>query len=125
MVQDPLNFATEWCDAWNSHDLDRLMDHFHDDVVFTSPVAARILPQTGGVLRGKAALRDYWALGLDLIPDLRFEIERVFGGVSSIVIQYRNQKGVTVSEVLEFEEGLVRRGHGTYPPDAENPAGTR
>ena len=31
-----------------------------------------------------------------------------------LVINYRNQGGTLVNEVLEFDGGLVRRGHGTY-----------
>ncbi|SFL56078.1 SnoaL-like domain-containing protein [Bradyrhizobium sp. NFR13] len=121
---DPTVFAAEWCAAWNAHDLDRVLAHFHDDVIFTSPIAASLLPETGGVLRGKAALRSYWEEGLRRIPDLYFTVEAVFGGVDTLVIQYRNQKGVNVSEVLVFDAGLVRQGHGTYPTRINNPAGT-
>lgn len=43
------------------------------DCVFTSPLAARL---TGdAVVRGKAGLRDYWRLGLEQHPSLRFELE--------------------------------------------------
>jgi hypothetical protein len=59
------------------------------------------------------------------IPDLHFAIERVFGGIDTVVIQYRNQKGASVSEVLRFAGGKVVRGDGTYALDAENPAGLR
>jgi hypothetical protein len=37
--------------AWNAHDIEAALSHFHDDVVFTSLVAARVLPETGGVVR--------------------------------------------------------------------------
>ena len=121
---DPVAFAAQWRAAWNAHDLDAVLAHFHDDVVFTSPVAASLLPETGGVIRGKAALRAYWQEGLRRIPDLHFTIEAVFSSVNTLVIQYINQKGVSVSEVLVFDAGLVREGHGTYPTDIDNPAGT-
>lgn len=123
MVTDPSSFAAEWCDAWNAHDLERVLDHFHDDVLFTSPVAAAILPETRGQVRGKDALRAYWSEGLRRIPDLHFTVEQVFAGVDTVVIQYRNQKGVSVSEVLIFDGDRVKSGHGTYPVGAENPAG--
>ncbi|QNA83341.1 nuclear transport factor 2 family protein [Sphingomonas sp. So64.6b] len=122
-MTDPLSFATEWSDAWNAHDLERVLGHFHDDVVFTSPVAAAILPETRGQVRGKEALRAYWTEGLRRIPDLHFTVEQVFAGVDTVVIRYRNQKGVSVSEVLIFDGDKVRSGHGTYPVGAENPAG--
>ena len=121
---DPAAFAAQWRAAWNAHDLDAVLAHFHDDVTFTSPVAAGLLPETGGVIRGKAALRAYWEEGLRRIPDLHFTIEAVFAGVNTLVIQYLNQKGVSVSEVLMFDAGLVREGHGTYPTGIDNPAGT-
>jgi hypothetical protein len=38
----------------------------------------------------------------------------VYGGASVLVINYRNQGGTLVNEVLEFDGELVRRGHGTY-----------
>ncbi|WP_066806558.1 nuclear transport factor 2 family protein [Sphingomonas asaccharolytica] len=120
---DSATFVAHWRDAWNAHDLDAVLVHFHDDAAFTSPVAASLLPETGGVIRGKAALRAYWEEGLRRIPDLHFTIEAVFAGIDTLVIQYINQKGVSVSEVLIFDAGLVREGHGTYPMDIDNPAG--
>jgi len=126
-LPDAAAFSTAWVAAWNAHDLDALLSHFHDDVVFTSPVAAQIVPGSGGVLRGKDALRAYWTEGLRRIPDLHFTVERVFAGVSVLVISYRNQRGNLVDEVLVFAGGLVIEGHGTYlTGDAadDNPAGT-
>jgi ketosteroid isomerase-like protein len=38
---DPKSYAHQWVRAWNAHDIEAVLDHFHDDVVFTSPVAAR------------------------------------------------------------------------------------
>ncbi|WP_338424957.1 nuclear transport factor 2 family protein [Sphingopyxis kveilinensis] len=114
-------FAREWCAAWNAHDLDRVLALFHDDVVFSSPLAAAMLPDTAGRIDGKAALRNYWAEGLRRIPDLHFTIDAVFEGVGTLVIQYRNQKGALVSEVLVREQGRVRWGAGCYISDHGGP----
>jgi ketosteroid isomerase-like protein len=92
--------------AWNRHDIDAVLAHFHDDVVFTSPVAARVVPESRGVVRGKAALRESWNAALKTMPDLHFEIVGV----------YQGQSGALVNEVLEFDGRLVRRAHGTYLP---------
>jgi ketosteroid isomerase-like protein len=107
-------FAQDWVQAWNAHDLERVLGHFADDVVFTSPAAAQLIRGSDGVLRGKAALRAYWTEGLRRIPDLRFTVLDVYAGVSVLVINYRNQKGARVSEVLIFDGPLVVQGHGTY-----------
>lgn len=61
----------------------------------------------------KEALRKYWSEGVRLIPDLHFEVA-LYVGISTLVINYRNQAGGVVSEVLTFEGSLVKEGHGTY-----------
>ena len=107
-------FVDRWVADWNAHDLEALLAHYADDVVFTSPLAERLLPGSAGVADGKDALRAYWTAGLAALPDLRFEVLEHYVGVSTIVIRYRNQSGGVVCEVLEFDGELVRRGHGTY-----------
>jgi ketosteroid isomerase-like protein len=63
-------FAERWVRDWNAHDIDALLGHFTDDVVFTSPVAVRLFGGDG-VIRGKEALRKYWSEGVRLIPQGR------------------------------------------------------
>ena len=110
---EALEFAEQWVRDWNGHDIDALLKHFTDDIVFTSPVAVRLFGGDG-VVRGKEALRNYWAEGVRLIPDLRFEVLAVYAGINTVVINYRNQAGGVVCEVLTFDGALVREGHGTY-----------
>ena len=112
--QQAVDFAQRWAAAWNAHDLDAVLGHFTEDVVFSSPVAALLVPGSGGVLRGKEALRAYWQVGLERIPDLRLEVVAVYAGVGTVVINYRNHAGNLVCEVLTFDGDLVREGHGTY-----------
>ncbi len=38
----------------------------------------------------------------------------VYAGFDTLVINYRNQAGGLVNEVLTFADGLVVAGHGTY-----------
>ncbi len=124
MPIDAARFARRWEVAWNAHDLNELFGHFSDDVVITSPVAAELIEGSGGVIRGKDALRDYWALALKLIPDLRFTVEDVYAGLDVVVINYRNQRGNLVSEVLRFDGEEVVEGHGTYLTEAlDDPPG--
>jgi ketosteroid isomerase-like protein len=111
---EPGVFAAEWAAAFNRLDVEAVLALFHDDVVFTSPVAAKVVPDSGGVVRGKAALREYWNAAAKIMPDLHFEIVGVYRGESVLVINYRNQRGALVNEVLEFDGDRVRRGHGTY-----------
>lgn len=113
---DAIAFSRQWVQAMNAHDVEAVLRHFHDDVVFTSPVAAKLLPETRGVVRGKPALRHYWTVALQRITGLRFVVEGVYQGIDTVVIAYRNQNDDLVSEVLRFnDDNLVVEGHGTYP----------
>jgi ketosteroid isomerase-like protein len=108
-------FVKEWVAAWNAHDLEAILAHFTDDAVFASPVAARLIPGSDGVVRSKEALREYWREGLRLIPDLRFEVLGHYVGVGVLVINYRTQNGGLVNEVLLVgPDGLATGGYGTY-----------
>ena len=120
-------FARHWVHGWNAHDLDAVLSHFTDDAEFASPVAAQLLPDSNGVLHGKAAIREYWTIGLQRIPDLRFEVIDVYVGVSILVINYRNHVRGLVNEVLHLNaDGLVERGYGTYlVSDAAGASGTQ
>lgn len=111
---DPQSFAQDWVTAWNAHDVEGVLSHFHDDVVFTSPVAARLGIVADGIVRGKAAVRDYWTRALTVVPDLHFDVVGVYQGQNLLVINYRNERGGLVNEVLVFDGDLVREGHGTY-----------
>lgn len=114
MNVDVIAFSERWVRNWNNHDVEAVLDDFDDDVVFTSPVAARLFPETLGVVRGKAALRQYWTVAIERIPDLRFSVEGVYQGVNTIVINYRNQNDNLVNESLTFKDDVVVEGHGTY-----------
>lgn len=35
-------FAAEWIDAWNAHDLERVLSHYDDAFVMSSPLIPRI-----------------------------------------------------------------------------------
>ncbi|MGH3673514.1 MAG: nuclear transport factor 2 family protein [Pseudonocardiaceae bacterium] len=120
---DAVVFADDWVQAWNSHDLEKVLSHFADDVVFTSPVAAQFLDDSDGVIHGKAALRTCWTEGLRRIPDLHFEVVGIYVGVNTLVINYRNHVGRLVNEVLIFDDSLVTQGHGTYLGSGANLAG--
>jgi ketosteroid isomerase-like protein len=65
-------FAQEWIEAWNSHDLDRILAHYVDDVRLVSPVALNLLKNGDGVVQGKAALREYFRRRLDAFPNFAF-----------------------------------------------------
>ena len=113
--EEAVAFAERWVKDWNAHDIEAVLTHFADDAVFTSPLADRLFPDSGGVISGKDALRRYWTEGIRRGPGLRFELLGVYAGTDTLVIRFRNEAGVDRCEVLTFAGGLVRTGHGTFP----------
>jgi ketosteroid isomerase-like protein len=111
--------AREVIDAWNSHDLERILEHYADDVTLTSPYAAERFGDPTGAVHGKPALRAYFELALKAYPELRFELVDVMWGVSSVVLYYVNQRGTMTGEVLELApSGRVRRVLANYGTSA-------
>ena len=111
---DPDDFAAQWVAAWNARDVEAVLSHFADDIVFTSPTAVRFAPESGGTVRGKEALRRYWTVALDANPDLHFDLIAVYAGVDTIVVNYGNQAGGVVAEVFTFDAGRIVAGHATH-----------
>lgn len=103
-------FAEHWIQAWNSHDLDQIMSHYAEEIVLVSPVAASLLNDPSGTVIGKQALQAYFKKGLEVYPDLKFELLDVMWGISSIVLYYINQKGTKSGELMEIDlAGKVTR----------------
>lgn len=108
-------FANHWIQAWNSRDLDKIMSHYDSNVVLESPVAAKILNDSSGVVKGKDALRNYFQRGLDAYPNLKFELIDVMWGLSSIVLCYVNQRGTKTGEYMEIDtNGKIVRVVANY-----------
>ncbi len=103
-------FAQEWVEAWNRRDLESLLAHYADDVEFRSPLAAKLLGETAGTVRGKQHLREYFAKALAAFPgDLRIELLGVYRGVDSIIVQFQARER-RAAEVMEIDsDGVVHR----------------
>jgi predicted ester cyclase len=66
-----------------------------------SPIAARLLNDPSGTVKGKAALRAYFKKGLEAYPNLKFELVDVMWGLFSVVLYYVNQNGTKTGEYME------------------------
>jgi hypothetical protein len=95
---EALQFARVWIETWNSHNLDAIVAHYTESVELLSPVAGEILGNP--LVRGKKALREYFAAGLKKFPNLRFEMVNTYRCESNITIVYRGARGSLVAEVM-------------------------
>jgi ketosteroid isomerase-like protein len=109
------DFAREWIEAWNSHDLERILSHYVDDFEMSSPYIVKLMGEPSGVLRGKTAIRPYWAKGLATEPPLHFELLRVHVGADKVALLYRSVGRALVVEVLTFDAARrVTHGAALY-----------
>jgi hypothetical protein len=107
-------FSCEWIDAWNAHDIERVLSHYEDDFELASPFIVQIAGRPDGRLIGKAAVRGYWNEALRRMPDLQFRLRGCRIGVDSIVIEYEGV-GRLAAETLVFgRDGRVVRAYANY-----------
>ena len=99
-------FASEWIAAWNSHEVERVLEHYTDDFEMSSPFIAAFAGEGSGTLRGKASVGAYWRVALERIPDLHFELLDVFTCIDSVTIYYRAVQGKLATEVFFFSPEL-------------------
>lgn len=115
-VEQAERFAKQWVEEWNRRDVEAVLAHFSDEVVFASPRAQQVVGEAE--VRGKAALRAYWNKALEKNSDLHFTLESVAAGECEIGIRYQalvNGKRYRAVEWLIFDaSGLAVRGEGLY-----------
>ena len=107
-------YAARWIAAWNSMELRRALELWAEDIEFCSPLAREI---TGSpVLRGKAAVADYWGQALAQAAHLHFELVQALwdSEARTVTIVYRRERGEDVrlaAEIIRLNsEGLGVHG---------------
>lgn len=108
------DFARDWIEAWNSHDLDRVLSHYSDDFTMSSPYIAQMAGAESGSLTGKSAVRAYWAAALQKMPTLGFELVQTLVGADSVTIYYRGVRGMAAEVFFFGQNGLVLRAAAHY-----------
>ncbi len=108
--------ARAWLDAWNARDLERLLALYASDAVHTSPKLRAREPETNGEIRGKDALRAWWADAMERLPGLRYEERYLTAMGRRVVMEYvRTNPGdepLYVAEVLvATEAGVICESH--------------
>lgn len=102
------HFATRWLDAWNTRALDAILEHYAEEVQFTSPFAARLMGHP--LIQGKEKLRAYFSAAIEQCPDLHFAHCRAFVGEMGVTLVYRSVQDLEAAEtmLLDDAERIVR-----------------
>lgn len=107
-------FADHWIASWNSHDLDAIMSHYTDDFEMSSPFIVEAMDEPSGKLKGKAAVRGYWAKALKNYPQLHFDKLHVLVGAGSVTIIYNGVRGLAAEVFLVNPSGKVYSAYAHY-----------
>jgi ketosteroid isomerase-like protein len=115
MRPEPATFAEAWVGAWNALDLESVLAHYAEDVVFVSPNSTRFTGDPSGRVVGKTALRDYWSRALHK-PGLHFTLRGVYAGPDGLAVRYHTTRtGGEAVEVMRFgDDGLIRDSAAFY-----------
>ena len=111
LAQQNKQIAMHWFEAFNEHDLEKLLALYHNDAEHFSPKLKIRLPETQGLIRGKAALRSWWQDAFDRLPSLNYEVSKLTADNEQVFMEYiRHVEGdedLKVGEVLEIKNGLI------------------
>ena len=95
-------FARDRMEAWDSHDLERILSHYSEQFEMSPPVIIQMAGESSGTLKGKNAVRNDWAKALEIIPDLRFERLALLNSVNSLTLTYKGARGRLSAEAFHF-----------------------
>jgi ADP-ribose pyrophosphatase YjhB (NUDIX family) len=112
--------AHAWVAAFNRGDLDALLALYVDDADHYSPKLRARRPETEGHVRGKAALREWWADSFARLPGLAYVTRRVTSerdaprerpGDGRLFLEYDRQlpgeETLAVGELFVCREGRI------------------
>ena len=77
MTPTPSALAQQWLACFDSKDVDALVALYAVDARHHSPELRVQKPETGGVIAGRAALRDWWAGAFIRLPQLKYVATRI------------------------------------------------
>ena len=110
-----LSLARAWLDAFNARDLERLLALYDEEAVHTSPKLRVQRPETNGEIRGKPALRAWWADAMTRLPGLHYVGKHLSAGESRVVMEYERQNpgeaSYMVAETLVVDAGRIVSSH--------------
>ena len=118
---DAKAFGERWVSDWNRRDVEGVLSHFSENVVFRSARATGI---TGSpTVVGKSNLREYWTDALQGIQSLRFTLDYILHDGARLAIVYIAEIDGRRIRSVEFfvldADGLVTQGEAMYGIDVK------
>jgi predicted SnoaL-like aldol condensation-catalyzing enzyme len=109
--QKNLSIAHAWFEAFNSHNLEKLLSLYDDEAEHFSPKLKIRHLETNGLVTGKNALRTWWQDAFDRLPTLHYKVTSLTANSDRVFMEYirtvENEEDMLVAEVLEIKEGNI------------------
>lgn len=103
--------AAKWFEAFNAHDLEKLLELYHEEAQHYSPKLKLRQPETAGLIKGKAALRHWWKDSFNRLPTLRYNVKKLTADDEQVFMEYtrhvNGEDDLNVGEVLEIKDNLI------------------
>jgi hypothetical protein len=100
-----------WIRAFNEQNLQNLLALYHNDAEHFSPKLKIRQPESHGFIKGKPAMKAWWADAFERLPSLQYVLVNLIVDDKQVFMEYlRKVDGeaeMKVGEVLEIEEGLI------------------
>ncbi len=103
--------AVKWLEAFNKHDLEKLLNLYHPDARHFSPKLKLRKPESKGLVIGRAAMSDWWKDAFDRLPTLSYHPETITSDKERVFMEYvrkvEGEEDMLIAEVLEIHSGLI------------------
>ncbi len=111
VTQKNLSIAHAWFEAFNSHNLEKLLSLYDEDAEHFSPKLKIRHPETNGLVTGKDALREWWKDSFNRLPSLQYKVTSLTANSDRVFMEYLrlvdHEENILVAEVLEIKEGAI------------------
>lgn len=111
LAEKNLSIAHLWFEAFNAHNLEKLLSLYDDEAQHFSPKLKIRLPETEGLITGKDALRTWWKDAFERLPSLHYKVTSLTSNADRVFMEYirttENEDNMLVAEVLEIKEGKI------------------
>jgi predicted SnoaL-like aldol condensation-catalyzing enzyme len=102
VIQKNLSIAHAWFEAFNSHNLEKLISLYDDEAKHYSPKR---------LVTGKEALREWWRDAFERLPSLHYKVTSLTANSDRVFMEYirivDQEDNMLVAEVLEIKEGFI------------------
>jgi limonene-1,2-epoxide hydrolase len=106
-----LSIAMLWFEAFNAHNLEKLLSLYDDEAEHFSPKLKIRHPESNGLVTGKDALRTWWEDAFNRLPSLHYKVTSLTSNHDRVFMEYirtvENEDDMLVAEVLEIKEGRI------------------